>query len=90
MQSSVIARKSSEYVELQDRYSALEVTNAELSTEMESVKARETEMLELTQKITGRNAELQSENSVLTSKVNSESKSVSVTIKMHSILSFSQ
>ena len=41
----------------------------EYQAEMDTCKARDGEMLSLTQKMTERNAELQSENSALKSKV---------------------
>ncbi|XP_063433734.1 coiled-coil domain-containing protein 186-like isoform X2 [Mytilus trossulus] len=49
--------------------SDLKISNKDLSIEMEGCRRRESEKLELTEKLTTKNAELQSENSALNDKV---------------------
>ena len=47
----------------------LKISNKDLSIEMEGCQRRESETLELTEKLATKNAELQSENSALNDKV---------------------
>lgn len=65
----LLRRRNTECTELQGQLSAAMQTVEEHESEMEVYKTRDGEMLSLTQKMTERNAELQSENSALKSKV---------------------
>lgn len=51
--------------------SELKISNKDLVIEIEACRKRETEKLELTEKLSAKNAELQSENSLLNDKVRS-------------------
>lgn len=62
-------RKRRELDEMQQSLTDSEQMSGELRTDMAAIKQREVEMLELVQRITARNAELQSENSALSTKV---------------------
>jgi len=56
-------------LELHNQLGVVQLSSEENQSEMEICKKRESELLLLTQKMTERNAELQSANSVLNSKV---------------------
>ena len=62
-------RKAHECSELEGQLSTLEQSYQESQSEMEVCRQRQNEMLQLTQKMTERSTELQSENSALKSKV---------------------
>ena len=54
---------------LSQRLKEVEITNKELSADIESCRRRESEHLEFTEKISKKNAQLQSENTALQAKV---------------------
>ena len=56
-------------VRTNERCDELEQSNKDLIEEMDKAAKRESGHLELTQKLTAKNAQLQSENSILDSKV---------------------
>lgn len=64
-----VASKQTECTELQEKICSIEEEYRDFQTELASCNQRDSDMLELTQKMTERNAELQSENSSLKAKV---------------------
>ena len=67
--SCFIIRAQSTIKSLDAEISELKISNKDLQIDMEACRKRETDKLELTRKLSSKNAELQSENSILHNKV---------------------
>lgn len=67
--SCVTSREQEKTASLSARLSELESANKDLSADMDSAAKRESEHLAFTEKISNKNAQLQSENTTLQAKV---------------------